>query len=229
MVDYFNRHKLYDYAEVNLNQKKTEDLFTAIYQQQIWMVNSLNSVSGDGSDLIQTERIRKWLPECLKKLEAKTFLDIPCGDFYWMKEVNLGNINYIGADIVAPLVEYNKINYSNARRAFSQLNLLSDPLPFVDVIFCRDCLVHFSFADILKALKNFQTSGSRYLITTSFPLQPVNYEIVTGGWRPLNLVLPPFNFPAPDSIFNEGCSEMHGAFHDKSLAIWSLNQIKILL
>lgn len=229
MIDYYQRHKLYDYSEVNLDQKKTEELFTTIYQQQTWMVNSSDSVSGEGSDLIQTEQIRQWLPECLKTLNAKTFMDIPCGDFYWMKEVNLDDLNYIGADIVSALVENNKIQYSHDRRTFVQLNLLSDPLPYVDVIFCRDCLVHFSFADIFEALKNFQASGSRYLMTTTFPLQPVNYEISTGGWRPLNLLLPPFNFPPPDLIFNEGCTEMHGAFHDKSLAIWPLNQIKILL
>jgi hypothetical protein len=34
-------------------------------------------------------------------------LDIPCGDFNWMKLLNLG-VDYIGADIVGELIAENR-------------------------------------------------------------------------------------------------------------------------
>lgn len=36
----------------------------------------------------------------LKKYSIKSILDIPCGDFSWMKKIELDGIEYIGADIV---------------------------------------------------------------------------------------------------------------------------------
>ena len=69
-----------------------------------------------------------------------------------MDKINLDGIKYIGADIVPALIEKNKTNYSGVD--FQQLDILNSKLPMVDVIFCRDCLVHFSFDDIIENLSN---------------------------------------------------------------------------
>jgi len=75
-----------------------EKIFTDIYDENRW--GDKESRSGPGSTLAQTEAIRSKLPEILEEFHIHSILDIPCGDFNWIKEVNLDSISYIGADIV---------------------------------------------------------------------------------------------------------------------------------
>ena len=151
-------------------------------------------------------------------------LDIPCGDFHWMKHVSLEGVDYLGADIVRALIEKNK-ELEAANIHFSQLNLIEDKLPAVDLVFCRDCLVHLSFKDTFLALQNICNSGSCYLLTTTFPGRQHNRDIITGQWRSLNLEAAPFYFPPPLKVINEGCTEEDGKFADKSLGMWRVAEI----
>ena len=96
------------------------------------------------------------------------------------------------------------------------------PLPSADLLLCRDCLVHLSFQDAGQALANIRRSTIGYLLTTTFPGEADNQDIVTGDWRPLNLERPPFSFPAPLDRIKEGCTEAGGRFGDKSLALWAV-------
>jgi hypothetical protein len=82
--------------------------------------------------------------------------------------------------------------------------------------------VHFAFADIWRALRNFQQSGSRYLLTTTFIEHDDNPDVATGGWRPLNLERPPFCFPPPVAVVDERCLHSGGRGRDKRLALWEL-------
>jgi hypothetical protein len=120
-----------------------ETIFNNIYKNNAW--NSKESVSGSGSTLNQTKKIRKVLPKLIQDFKINSILDIPCGDFNWMKEISL-NIKYIGADIVDTLTQNNK-KYENNLTHFLTLDATLDRLPKTDLIICRDCLVHFSFKD----------------------------------------------------------------------------------
>lgn len=170
--------------------------------------------------------LRDELPGLLKKLGVHTLLDLPCGDFNWMQQVDLTGIRYLGADIVTVLVERNNARFANENRRFLHLNLLTDPLPVCDLIFCRDCLVHLSFADVQAALANIKRSGATYLATTHFHDEPENTDILTGGWRPLNFFKAPFHFPEPVAEINEQCTEMGGAFADKCVVVWRVAEIR---
>jgi hypothetical protein len=185
------------------------------------------SRSGEGSDLTQTAVIRTELPTILQNYGIRTFLDAPCGDWYWMRTVRLGVEQYIGIDIVEPLVERNRQSFGNASTTFHCLDITRDELPAADLIFCRDCLVHLTFEDSLKILANFKRSGAKYLLTTTFPDRRTNTDLVgkDAFWRPLNLKLPPFGFLPPLALINEGCTEEAGLFADKSLGLWLLSDI----
>lgn len=216
-----NRARLYNYADgTPFADQSTEAIFTTISKNNSWLESE--SVSGIGSSLEQTAEIITHLPVILKSLHIKTFLDLPCGDFNWMQKVDLDGIHYTGADIVEHLITSNQEKYANENRAFITLDLLKDDIGTYDLIFCRDCLVHLSFADIQKAIANIKRSGSKYLMTTTFPAQTTNEDIITGGWRPLHLEKAPFDFPKPLYLLNEKCTEMEGAFADKSLGIWEI-------
>ena len=205
-------------------KKEAEQIFTNIYKNNGF--NGKESISGPGSDTYQTRIIIKEIPLLFKDYNISTMLDIPCGDFYWMKEVDLKDIEYIGADIVDDLIKKNNKEYHKNNLYFKKLDLLKDTLPNVDLIFTRDCLVHLSFEDIFNALTNICNSNSKYLLSTTFTERTNNNDIKTGQWRTLNLEVEPFFLPKPIKIINEGCTENEGIYSDKSLGFWKISDIR---
>ena len=192
-------------------------VFEKIHATNLW--GASQSISGLGSELEATAGLRELLPALLRDLAVGTMLDIPCGDFHWLSQVELPVDKYIGADIVEEVVLTNSRRYGGD---FRRLDLCSDPLPAVDLILCRDCLVHISNANARRALDNMRASGSRWLLTTHFLECSANVEIENGDWRMLNLELTPFGWPPPQRVLLEGCGEADGGYADKSLSLWPL-------
>lgn len=195
-----------------------EEVFTTIYKTNKWGDGTTRS--GKGSTLAYTRRLRDELPALLKSLETDTLLDIPCGDFHWMREVSLPVSHYIGADIVKAMIAENEQRYSNSQRQFMALDLLQDDLPQADTIFCRECLVHLSYADINRALANIKSTNAIYLMTTHFPESSRNTDIVTGKHRVLNFCADPFNWPTPfkQIVEHEGDARRGR----KEMAVWRI-------
>jgi hypothetical protein len=202
-----------------------KEKFSEIYEKNIF--GGGLSRSGEGSDLLQTVIIRHEIPKLLKQLEIKILIDAPCGDWYWMRKVDLPVEQYIGIDIVDKLVEKNNSAFGNSKISFQVMNLANVDLPKGDLIFSRDCLVHLSFTDALKIIANFKRSGAKYLLTTTFTSREKNEDLGDGFWRPLNKQLAPFNFPNPIRLINEGCTEGNNLFADKCLGLWLLQDIDL--
>ncbi|MCX6613074.1 MAG: class I SAM-dependent methyltransferase [Acidobacteria bacterium] len=199
----------------------TEEVFQRIWANNYW--GDAESRSGGGSNLEQTAVLRPALSRLLSELKIQSMLDLPCGDFHWMKETVLpAGMSYVGGDIVAPLVASNQASFGGPLKRFEQMNLMEDDLPQVDLIFCRDCLVHLSFAQIGKAIENLRRSGSTYLLTTNFSDDRRNHDIRTGQWRPLALRAAPFHFPLPLAVIEEKCTENRGKFSDKTMSLWRI-------
>ena len=209
---------------INVAPQRTPmtSIFQDIYRNNAW--GSSDSRSGRGSELVQTAVIRDVLPTLVADFKITSMLDIPCGDFHWMREVAL-DLDYTGADVVPELIAQNSANYAGARRHFRVIDIANDELPRVDLIFCRDLLVHFSFADALQAIANLKNSGSTYLLTTSFSARDSNVDIFTGQWRALNFEKTPFLFPTPLRLINENCTEGGTDWADKSLGLWRFDQL----
>jgi hypothetical protein len=201
----------------------TEETFREIFKSNHWSGDV--SVSGQGSDDVQTREISIQIPKLVKTLGVKTFVDVPCGDFHWFSKMELELESYIGGDIIAEIVERNSRMYENGQRKFMKTDIIHDPLPVADLLLCRDCLVHLSFEDIQKAIRNIIKSDNTYLLTTTFPECQENKDIVTGDWRIINLEKPPFNFPKPISLINEKCTEGDGTYADKSLGLWKISEL----
>ncbi len=168
----------------------------------------------------QTAALATALPDLLRRLGVEVLLDLPCGDYGWMRRIELPVVRYIGADLLPELIRPLQQRFGGGRRSFVVLDLTRDPLPEADLLLCRDCLVHLSFGDIRRALGNVLRSGIPWLLTTTFPEGEANEEIATGDWRPLDLERDPFGFPAPFELLNERCTEGGGSFADKSLGLW---------
>ena len=178
-----------------------EDKFTWVYKNNYW--GSDESLSGPGSTLYYTENLRKELPKLITDFNINSVLDAPCGDFNWMKVLlPVLNVNYIGADIVQDLVDSHNSNYKNEVIQFLKLNLITDNLPYADLLICRDCLLHLSNEDIQSILTNFVNSKISYLLITTYKNKNnfQNKNIKSTYWhtvpaREIDLFLYPFNFP----------------------------------
>ena len=78
--------------------KSPEKKFQIIFRNNYW--NEKETVSGEGSTLDNTENIRRVLPEILSELNIKSIIDVPCGDFKWMKLIiNNMKVKYTGGGI----------------------------------------------------------------------------------------------------------------------------------
>ncbi|MFC3415157.1 class I SAM-dependent methyltransferase [Algoriphagus hitonicola] len=209
---------------LDIDGLSTAEVFSKIYKDNYW--GSEESISGSGSDTIQTNVIIKELEKLFQDYQIKTLLDAPCGDFNWMNQVRLDGLEYLGMDIVEELIQKNQSKYQDRPNVIFQTgNILTDSLPSVDLILCRDCLVHFSLEDIHRALDNFKKSGAKYLLTTSFIKHQENPNIQTGYWRPINLQAAPFHLPEPILSIDEKCTEGGGKHRDKSLVLYEIQSI----
>ena len=204
------------FAGLNLQQR-----FQRIHDTNLWGAEA--SVSGLGSEIDATATLRAELPPLLKRLNITSLLDAPCGDASWIARADLG-VRITGIDIVPCLIERLR---ARARRGelsgeYHLADVTRDLLPRCDAILCRDCLVHFSFANIARAVDNFRRSGATFLIATTFPEWRQNQDCEDGDWRALNFEHAPFDWGWPVELLNENCTEAGGGWRDKSLGVWRL-------
>ena len=199
-------------------------IFGRIYRENAW--GDGESVSGPGSRRDRAAAFVGDLVAALRHLEVRTLLDAACGDFNWAAPLADAVDQYIGADVVPDLVAANQARHASPRRAFVRLDITRDALPAADAVLCRDCLVHFSLADVWAALGNIRDSGARYLIATTFSDRTCNDDAHTGWWRTLNMEAPPFAFPAPLLSVDERCTGWDGRYRDKRLGIWPVASLQ---
>lgn len=209
--------------------------FESVYKNNVW--TSGESRSGKGSELWYTKRLIEELPGALHKLGVSRLLDVPCGDFNWMKEVDLAGVEYIGGDIVSELVEENAAKYGSESRKFVVLDIVGDVLPSADLLLVRDCFIHFSNDLVLQSLKNIVRSEIRYLGLSTLPekyypgLVNVDLDRAQDGvnfeYRPIKFEAAPYSFPPPLMEIEDG---IEGAAHWRTnIGVWEVDTIRKLL
>jgi hypothetical protein len=109
-----------NYNIYSTNTSVRDQVFGKIFRENEW--KDRESVSGHGSTLYNTTIIRKALPKLLKQYAVVRFLDAPCGDFNWMRHVDMpNNVEYLGCDIVIDLIKNLAGTYANQNRSFKVL------------------------------------------------------------------------------------------------------------
>jgi hypothetical protein len=197
--------------------------FQDIYQQRLF--GKSTSASGPGSSMDATRVVRESIFELFDQYKIQNIVDIPCGDFLWFRAMELKDLKYTGLDIVPELISELKQEFP--KQQFNVHDATSDRLETYDLILCRDLLVHLTNEQAVKVIENFKSSGSTYLLATTFVNLEQNVELrvprIGVGWRPLNLAVFPFNLGNPIRTINENSSEGRGRYQDKSLGLWKLN------
>lgn len=180
----------------SLRVDSRKDIFRKIYRHNYW--GSSESVSGEGSTEALTVNLRLELPRLFKEFAIRSVYDAPCGDYNWMRLLmSTEKIEYYGADIVPELIHENNNKYKSENIQFNVADVTIDLFPKADLWICRDCLFHLSYADIYSALDNFVKSDIP-LILTSTHINLTNFDnrnILTGGFRLIDLFKAPFCFP----------------------------------
>jgi 2-polyprenyl-3-methyl-5-hydroxy-6-metoxy-1,4-benzoquinol methylase len=168
---------------------------------------------------VNTDRIRRALQPLLTELNTQTLLDVGCGDFLWMKEINL-DCQYIGIDVVEDVITANDRVYASETRIFQKLDATIDALPKADTVLCREMIFHLCFADIWRVLANIKRSQAVFLIATNDPSLRYNADIVSGDFRLLNLHRAPFYLPSPNlSIPDDRLSP------GRTLSVWKTSEL----
>ncbi|MGZ2749803.1 class I SAM-dependent methyltransferase [Burkholderia stagnalis] len=212
------------------------EFFTKIYKNNMWADGE--SRSGQGSAQWFTKKLADGLPDALRKLGVSRLLDVPCGDFNWMQTVNLTGVDYIGGDIVPEMIEANNAAYGLPSRRFMVLDIVTDMMPSADMIFMRDCFIHFSNGLIFKSLRNIVRSDIRYLCLGTLPLrlypQIANVDLertqhgVNFEYRPIQFESAPYSFPEPLLEIEDG-AEGSGTHWITTMAVWEMATIRELL
>jgi 2-polyprenyl-3-methyl-5-hydroxy-6-metoxy-1,4-benzoquinol methylase len=213
MLEYYRKTRGRDVS--HLQKDKLGEIFTDVYLKGIWLEDAgQTTLSGAGSTKTATDRFSGDLSAFLKEVDCKRLIDIGCGDFGWMQNVQ-GEFDYLGIDVVKNVIDENNLKYGSPRRKFNVMDATRDYLPDGDVVICREVIFHLSLSDARKLISNIATSGYRYLIMTTDSSVWFNSDIRSGDFRRLNLNRSPFNFPEPVREFHD-----EGVHKGRKLAVW---------
>ena len=189
--------------------------------------------SGRGSTLAITQTLRDALPRIFEQYQVKSFLDAPCGDWFWMQHVDLSGLTYIGGDISKEVVDANTAQFSKPGVTFQHLDITADKLPPADLMLCRDCLMHLRHRLRWAFFENFAASDCRYLLTTVHHVLRNVRVPENGNFRRFNPMVAPFNLPQPLEYISESAEALPDdvlqnrvpAGKQRSVGLWSRDQI----
>ena len=191
------RKKMHNPADAPHAYPTHESIFTPQYV----------SDSGPGSAPEYTEPYRKWLEAFCKKHKIKSVVDMPCGDMRVGGAVALPKgCTYLGVDVIAERIARNREAFPD--REFVQADLLDWTPPPADLLIIKDCVQHWSTADVLRWLESLKRAKFRFALVINCSYGPtLNTDIVTGGWRALDLTQAPFCIG--ESVFEWGPDDHH--------------------
>ena len=213
-----------DSGEISSKFEDNSEAFSKIYSDNMW--GDAESASGWGSTLSYTKVVRKHLDRLLVDMKIDTFLDAPCGDFNWMQHVSLPpRTSYVGGDIVPELIAGLNQRYASDRCRFQVIDIVKGPIPPADLWLCRDVLFHLTNADALRVLRNFADSSIPFLMTTTYDFVKSNADARPGGFRYINLMLPPFGLGKPRTRI----ADFVAPAPPRYLALWHREDVRTAL
>ncbi|MBQ0768020.1 MAG: class I SAM-dependent methyltransferase [Bizionia sp.] len=185
----------------------TKKAMEQVYEMNLWGDNTSSFYSGEGSH--QPDIVNPYIDVVTSFLTAFdsmiTVCDLGCGDFNVGKELVKYTKTYIGVDIVADLISYNKQQFKEDNLEFQCLDIAVDDLPIGDCALLRQVLQHLSNAEVQRILNKL--AHFKYVILTEHVPEgnfTPNKDIISGqGIRlkkqsGINVLAPPFNLKVKD-------------------------------
>lgn len=178
-------------------------VFTSIYERDAW-----KGGSGEGSTSDNTVLYREYLQTFLREKGVRTVVDLGCGDWQFSQMIDWKGISYLGVDVVPELVRNNRRQFGNDHINFALIDDPDSPLPGADLLIVKDVLQHWPTAMIQSFLKTL--GRFRFSLITNCIDAATNTDCVLGGYRGIDLRLPPFSLPCINVLEYEWHSHHHG-------------------
>lgn len=176
------------------------EAFTNIYDNNLWGGVIGGRGSGPGSSPENNLEYTCLLIDTILKNQIRTVLDYGCGDWQFSKFIPWATLvdSYTGVDVVSSVISTNQ-QYATDTVKFI-LNDETWQWPAVDLIICKDVLQHLPNA-IVSTVLNDMRRHSKMILTTNDIASTIfetemNCDCSAGGWRLLDLTLPPWNLNA---------------------------------
>lgn len=158
------------------------------------------SLCGPGSNIHNVSETLEIINRTIKNRNIKSILDLGCGDWEWMRYVDMQNATYVGWDADETMIQNNRDSFENDSVRFEVKDILTNELPKVDLIICRDVLFHIKIC-LGKELVQKIKKSCNFFISTSFRHVPKNTDIKPydnvhsrdWGYYNINLNIEPFN------------------------------------
>ncbi|CEL97136.1 unnamed protein product [Vitrella brassicaformis CCMP3155] len=189
--------------------------FSSIYSSAKWGRNKDGKGhSGAGSTEEATDNFRLLLEDFLRQRNIRSVVDAGCGDWEWTQFVDWRPVEeYTGVDVVPSVIARNQDLYSSHNRTFHARSILKrDNLPPADLLMSKDVLQHLPTPMVHQFIANHLSAHDgrykyKYALLTNDRCNVTrlhrrcvdNRDLgQPGGWREVNLALPPFSLPAFD-------------------------------
>jgi len=117
---------------------------------------------GMGSHMSATFAVRNWLETIATAYDIESVIDVGAGDLNWIHAVKW-NVRYRGYDIFP---RHEDVHYFDGTREIPDK---------VDLILCRQVMIHLPKERVESMIRNFKNSGSFYLAATTWN-EPTNND-----------------------------------------------------
>ena len=167
--------------------------FQEIYESNEWVHGS-----GEGSLDVHTRGYRAFLQNFLAEKQIRSVVDMGCGDWQFSQLVDWRGIDYRGYDVAPFVIERNSEVHGRDGVAFALYSGDAAELPAADLLIAKDVLQHLPNQAVLGILPHLAKYKYALLTNCTDPKDRdrVNGDIPLGGFRYLDLRLPPFNLEA---------------------------------
>ncbi len=169
--DYFllayRKHRINIYRKMS-HQKSVKDVFTEVYNKNMWQGDGGTFHSGSGSNNDLADKYSAEVKKIIVDKNIKRMIDLGCGNFNVSKRIVNDNLYYIGVDVVEKLINFNNENYGKENIRFLCGDIIEDELPDADLCIIRQVLQHLSnsqISTILEKVKKYKY----VLITEHYP------------------------------------------------------------
>ena len=165
--------------------------------EEIYANNEWGTGSGEGSAQVHTRGYVRFLRRFLRVRRIRSVVDLGCGDWQFSQLVDWTGLQYRGYDIVPSVIERNERTFSASNVRFHHVSTSWSELPAADLLIAKDLLQHWSQSTILEWLPTLRRYRFSLITNCVEPRGPTkNDDCPDGGFRHLDIRLPPFHVPA---------------------------------
>lgn len=161
--------------------------------------------SGPGSTVDYTEKYRRFIEAYIETRGIRSVVDLGCGDWQFSRLIDWKDVIYTGLEVVPEVVERLKVEHGTLQRSFCLVDQDDPYIPPADLVIVKDVLQHLPSRAILRLIPKLLQGRHALLINDRDPDSSVNnHDIGVGGYRRLDLSLPPFSLRGSEVFSFEG-------------------------